>query len=321
MMQHLQEIVDTIKSFIAVHPDGIIVIGGATATGKSAMSIALADFFDIEVISADSRQIFKKMDIGTDKISAENRAKVPHHQIDIIEPDGFYTAWQWKQDVVRLIPEIQGRNRLPVIVWWTGLYIDTLYKNYSVPEVKPDWDWRDEQMLLEDKDPGSLRKRLNAIDPTEAAKHHPHSTRYITRALEIYEKTGLTKTDAAQEHPVQWPMLMIVLRREPADSNMRIAKRVLEMLAEGLVPEVEELLAAGYSPELQSMHGIGYAEMIAYLAGKYGEWAEALVMLRDQITIHTQQYAKRQRTWFRRYIKDSTECPKQNVTYEIIYMN
>jgi tRNA dimethylallyltransferase len=330
-MKHLQHTISVIQTFLATHPNGIIVIGGATATGKSALSIAVADFFrdawgpEVEVISSDSRQFFRRMDIGTDKISAEIRARVPHHQIDIIEPDGFYTAGQWKRDVVALIPEIQGRGHIPVIVGGTGLYIDTLYKNYSVPKVTPDRPRRDAQMAEDAAaaaawEPGLLWKRLNAIDPTEAAKHHPNSTRYIIRALEIYEKTGLTKTDAAQEQPVQRPMLIIVLRREKEDTNRRIATRVLQMLEEWLLPEVESLLAAWYDPALQSMQGIGYAEMVAFLRGDYGDdmTAEAALTLRDQIILHTQQYAKRQRTWFRRYIKDKEGVVKNGVEIEVV---
>jgi len=106
-MKHLQHTITTIQTFLAQHPDGIIVIGGATATGKSALSVAVADFLDIEVISADSRQVFRQMDIGTDKVSAEIRSKIPHHQIDIVDPDALYTAGQRKQEVVKIIPEIQ----------------------------------------------------------------------------------------------------------------------------------------------------------------------------------------------------------------------
>ena len=238
-----------------------------------------------------------------------------------------------------MIPQIQSRWKTPLIVGGTWLYVDTLYKNYSVPEVGADFDLRAKWDMMEIQEPWILRKKLFAIDPIEAKKHHPNSTRYIIRALEIFEKTGLTKTDAAKEQPVQRPILLIWLRREREDSNVRIAKRVGEMLQSWLIEEVKGLLAKWYTADLQAMHGIGYKEVVTYLESlsSRAKWNEdersqekglgtrdqgwmTLEKLQELITIHTQQYAKRQRTWFKRYIADAENNPKENVVYKVYYL-
>lgn len=170
------------------------------------------------------------MDIGTDKVSKEIQAKIPHHQLDLVIPSETYTAGQWKQDVYKIIPEIQARGHIPLVVGGTGLYINMLYKNYEMPEVAPDEEWREKMMNLEEKTPGFLFNQLQKIDPLEAQKHHPNSLRYLLRALEIYEKTGKTKTALAQENPVDWPLLMIGLRREKEETNKLINQRVKEMI-------------------------------------------------------------------------------------------
>ena len=316
-MTLLKKVSTDIEHFLQQYPHGIVVFWWATATGKSSLSVEFARMRaqmakPSEIISADSRQIFKYMNIGTDKVSDDILSEIPHHQINIVEPDWFYTAGAWKKDVCDLIPAIQARGNLPLIVGGTGLYIDTLYKNYSVPEVEADFELRAQREQEDLAEPWILRKRLYAIDPTEAKKHHPHSTRYIIRALEIYEKTGLTKTDAAKEQPVQWPMLMIWLWRERDDTNTRIANRVGTMIDSGLIEEVQRLLDQWYSPDLQSMQGIGYKETAEYLA-----WHLTRKQLEEQIIIHTQQYAKRQRTRFRRYISDAENNPKEGIVYKV----
>ncbi|MFA7718014.1 MAG: hypothetical protein WC875_04835, partial [Candidatus Absconditabacterales bacterium] len=133
----VQEARQEIQSFRDKNPTGVVIIRGATATGKSKLSILLSEYFDSEIISADSRQIFRSMDIGTDKVPLDIRQRIPHHQIDIVDPDEKYTAGQWQKDVVRIVDDIHQRKKLPVIVGGTGLYIDTIYRNYSLPEAEP----------------------------------------------------------------------------------------------------------------------------------------------------------------------------------------
>ena len=328
-----------IEQFRQQYPNGIVVFRWATATGKSRLSIEISrelakNNVQSEIISADSRQIFRFMDIGTDKVSEKILDEIPHHQINIIDPDWFYTAGEWKKDVEKIIVQIQTNWALPIIVGGTWLYIDTLYKNYSVPEVKPDFALRAEWESMEAQDQGILRKKLYQIDPEEAQKHHPNSTRYIIRALEIFEKTGQPKSQTAKEQPVRWPMLMIWLRRETEDTNDLIKKRVSEMIERWLIEETQGLLSKWYTADLQSMQGIGYKETIAYLANnnllpkntlipKSLFWERHIVrkeQLIDWISLHTQQYAKRQRTRFRRYIMDGENNPKDSVQYELIHI-
>lgn len=187
--QLTQQALDTVLTFKDHNPDGVVIIWGATATGKTRLSLLLAKHLPIEIISSDSRQIYRKMDIGTDKISPDIRAKIPHHQIDILDPDQSYTAGHRKEATDLLSDQILSSNKTPFIVGGTGLYIDTIYKNFSMPDCPPDLKLRAELEEKEEKDPGFLFRELSKIDPDEAQKLHPNSTRYLIRALEIYYTT------------------------------------------------------------------------------------------------------------------------------------
>jgi len=244
---------DCCNKFLENNKDWTIIIRWATATWKSKLSLLLSDFFDVEMISADSRQIFRWMDIWTDKVPLQWREKIPHHQIDIVNPDETYTAWQWKFDVENEVEGIIWRNKTPVIVWWTWLYIDTIYKNFQMPECPPNYEYRDELQKKENSEPWYVYKLLQEIDPDEANKLHPNATRYIIRALEIYHETWKTKTELFLHQPVKHPLLMLWLRRKKEETNMRINARIKEMLKSWLVDEVQWLLNQWYSPSLQSM--------------------------------------------------------------------
>lgn len=301
-----------IESFRKQHPDGVVVIWWATATGKSKLSILLSEYFDTEIISADSRQIFRYMNIWTDKVPDDILAKIPHHQINIVNPDETYTSGQRKNDVYNIIPDILARKKLPMIVGGTWLYIDTVYKNFSMPDVEPDMQLRNELFAKEEKDPGILHKELMKLDPEEAMKLHPKSTRYIVRALEIFYKSGKRKTDTFISQPPQWPLLMLWLRREKEDTNMKINARIKEMLKWWLVDEVKGLLAKWYTKDMQSMQGIGYKEVVEFLDGKYDQKE-----MEERIKITTHQLAKKQRSRFRRYIAEGIQSPRPNVTYKV----
>lgn len=268
------------------------------------------------MISADSRQIFRHMDIGTDKVSDEIRAQIPHHQIDIRDPDQSYTAGQRKQDTDQLLDQILSRKKLPCIVGGTGLYLDTIYKNFTMPESAPDPLFRQKMQEKEKADPGFLQRELLRIDPQEAAKIHPKATRYLMRALEIYHTTGKTKTESFIQQPVKHPLLMIGLRRDTQEGNRLINTRIKQMLQNGLVQEVEGLLEAGYHADLQAMNGIGYKEVVGYLQQQYD--AEKMEELLKKNTHHL---AKKQRTRFRRYIAEGKAHPRENVSYEVFYLS
>ncbi len=302
---------DDIKTFIDTHPWGVVVLRWATATGKSSLSIELAQDLPIEVISADSRQVYQWMDIGTDKVSKAIRAHIPHHLIDIVTPDKTFTAGQWKQLATWLIEQIQRRGNIPVIVWWTWLYIDTIYKNFSMPEVEPQKEWREEMMVQEETQPGFLFEQLQQIDPDEAMKHHQNSLRYLLRALEIHHITWKTKTELAQERPVEWPLLMIGLRRSKEDTNKKINKRIKQMFEQWLVEEVQWLLDKWYTQEMPAMEWIGYKEIVGYI-----QWEYNLEKAEELLKRNSHHYAKRQRSRFRRYIAEGKMKPKELVTYK-----
>jgi tRNA dimethylallyltransferase len=303
------------EKFLEKFSDWTIIIRWATATWKSKLSLLFSDFFDIEIISADSRQIFRGMDIWTDKVPLEWREKIPHHQIDIVNPDETYTAWQWKFDVESEVESILWRNKTPVIVGWTWLYIDTIYKNFQMPECPPNYEYREELQKKEYSEPWYVYNLLKQVDPEEASKLHPNATRYIIRALEIYHETWKTKTELFLHQPVKHPLLMLWLWREKEETNMRINARIKEMLRIWLIDEVKWLLDKWYSPSLQSMQWIGYKEVIGYIQWYYG-YDEMEELLRK----NTHYLAKKQRTRFRRYISEWKCSLRDNVEYEVCYL-
>jgi tRNA dimethylallyltransferase len=183
------DVKDCCQKFLSEFSDWTIIIRWATATWKSKLSLLLSDFFPVEIISADSRQIFRWMDIWTDKVPLEYREKIKHYQIDIVNPDETYTAWQRKFDVENDVEKILWHKNHPIIVWWTWLYIDTIYKNFQMPECAPNYEYRDELQKKENLVPWYVYRLLQEIDPEEASKLHPNATRYIIRALEIYHET------------------------------------------------------------------------------------------------------------------------------------
>ena len=312
----LLEVKDRCQSFLEQFNDWTIIIWWATATWKSKLSLLLSDFFEIEIISADSRQIFRWMDIWTDKVPLEWRQRVLHHQIDIVNPDETYTAWQRKFDVENEVEDIIGRNKTPIIVWWTWLYIDTIYKNFQMPECPPNYEYRHELQTREDSEPGYVYNLLREKDPEEASKLHPNSTRYIIRALEIYHETWKTKTELFVHQPVRHPLLMLWLWREKEETNMRINVRIKEMLKSWLVDEVKWLLEQWYSPSLQSMQWIGYKEVVGYI-----QWEYSYDDMEEYLRKNTHYLAKKQRTWFRRYIAEWIQMPRKNVEYEVYHLD
>ena len=306
---------DCCNKFLENNSDWTIVIWGATATWKSKLSLLLSEFFSTEIISADSRQIFRWMDIWTDKVPLEWREKIPHHQIDIVDPNETYTAWQWKFDVENEVEEILSNWNHPIIVWWTWLYIDTIYKNFQMPECPPNYEYRNELQWKEDKEPWYVYKLLKEIDPEEAGKLHPNATRYIIRALEIYHEIWKTKTELFLHQPVKHPLLMLWLWREKEETNMRINARIKEMLNCWLVDEVKWLLDKWYSPSLQSMQWIGYKEVIWYI-----QWEYDYDSMEELLRKNTHYLAKKQRTRFRRYIAEWKQAPRDNVQYNVWYL-
>lgn len=275
----------------------ILALVGPTAVGKTAVSVALAQRLGAEIISGDSMQVYRGMDIGTAKITPEEMAGVPHHMIDIKEPDQPFTVAEFQGRVDALIREIVGRGRLPMLVGGTGLYVRAVLEPYTFTEMEADPALRSRLAAEEERlGPGHLHRQLQAVDPAAAAKLHPNDLRRIIRALEVHTLTGVpisaTQTAAGAER--RYDDLFVGLTMEREALYRRIDQRVDQMLAGGWLEEVQRLLAR-YPPSLPSMRALGYRELVQYLRGLL-----TLPEATELIKRNTRRFAKRQFTWFRR---------------------
>ena len=278
----------------------ILVICGPTASGKTALAVALAKELGGEVVSADSMQIYRRMDVGTAKPTREEMDGVPHHMIDVAEPEENYSVARYVAAAVPIVDDILARGRLPIIAGGTGLYIDNLVHGRQFAPFTPDSGLR-EQLQARARAEGlpALLSELAAVDPAAADRLHPNDEKRIIRALEVYLSTGKTITQHnldSQTVPDRYTPLTIALNfRERPWLWARIDRRVDEMMAQGLEGEVRQLLAEGVPPDCTAMQAIGYKEMAAaILSGRpASEGAE-------EVKLRSRQYAKRQLTWFRR---------------------
>jgi tRNA dimethylallyltransferase len=276
----------------------VVLLCGPTASGKTGLALQLASHRRVEIVSADSRQVFRGMDIGTAKATPAEQALVPHHLLDVVDPDEEFSVADFLPRARRIIAAIHDRGRLPLVVGGTGLYIRALTEGLvDVPGADPVLRQR---LAAEERaaGPGTLHRRLAAVDPAAAANIPPRNLVRVIRALEIWELTGtpLSAHQAAHgfaERPYHCLKLGLLPPREELEK--RIAERVDEMLARGLVAEVAGLLEAGFSPNLKALQTIGYREVIAHLQGDCGP-----AQMRERIIVNTRRYAKRQLTWFRK---------------------
>lgn len=280
----------------------LIVLVGPTAIGKTELSLTLAKEFGCEIISMDSMQIYKYMDIGTAKPTQEERSIVPHHLVDYVDPADDYNVSRFVSDARSSIEKIQSRDKLPMIVGGTGLYmrglLEGIFEMVSVPE-----NIREKiEKTARERGLDYLFEKLTKYDPESAARLHPNDRQRVMRALEIYHTTGVPWSKHLKEQQQQreavkrdFKALKIGLHRDREILYERINRRVDIMVEQGLLDEVEKLLSMGYTPELNSMQSIGYKHMLNYIDSTWN-WEEALQLLaRD-----TRHYAKRQLTWFGR---------------------
>ncbi len=275
----------------------LLVLIGPTAVGKTRLSIELARAFSCEIISGDSMQVYRGMDIGTAKIGESEMQGVPHHLIDIHEPDEPFSVSEFQERCDALIPEIASRGRLPFIVGGTGLYIESLCYRYEFAESGADEEFRREQALFAEKEGvAALHERLREIDPASAQRLHPNDTRRVIRALEIYHLTGETLSEqlARQKKTTPYDLCLIGLTMDRQMLYNRIEERIDQMMEQGLIEEVEALRARGYTPDMVSMQGLGYKEIWPYLDGS-ATLEEAVYRLKRD----TRHFAKRQLSWFR----------------------
>lgn len=292
-------------------PPKVIVIAGPTASGKTALSIALAQRYGGEVVSADSMQIYREMDIGTAKPTLAERQGIPHHMLDVADPGEHYSVARYVQEAGACVDDILARGRVPILAGGTGLYLDSLLSGRTFAPY-PATGWR-EKLARRAREEGTapLLAELAQADPETAARLHEHDEKRIIRALEVYYETGKPISQHNRETlalPPRYEGCWLGLTfRDRADLWRRIDRRVDEMLAQGLAEEVRRLLDRGLDPGCTALQAIGYKELARAVRGE-----EPMEQAAEEVKLRSRQYAKRQLTWFRRnpaiqwYLWDST---------------
>ena len=275
----------------------IVIIGGPTASGKSDIAVRAAKLIGGEIISCDSMQIYKGMDIGTAKVTAEEMRGVPHYMIDIVDPKREYSAFNFVQEAEKLIADINLRGKIPIIVGGTGLYVESLIYPLSFIVEKDD---KVRERLYEEYErlgAQAMYEKLKRVDPEDAEKIHPNNVKRLLRALEIYELSGKTKSKCAERVPNEaYDIGLFIVNPTREEIYARIDARVDKMFASGIEGEVKNLLDGGVHWDCQSMQAIGYKEFKPYFEG-----TASLDEVKEAIKRNTRHYAKRQITWFKRY--------------------
>ena len=277
----------------------LVIVAGPTASGKTGLSIEIAKHFNGEIIGADIMQIYKYMDIGTAKPTAEERAEVPHHMVDFLEPNEEYSVADYTEQAHEVIEEIASRGKLPVMCGGTGLYINSVADDVTFGDFETNYELRDSlQTIAEKEGSQKLLDMLAEFDKTSAERLHPNNLRRIIRAIEFYKSTGIPISEhqrMTKEKESRYAPIMVSIDWDRQELYDRINRRVDIMLEEGLFNEVKSLMDKGYTQALNSMKGIGYKEVIDCIEGRMSY--EATVELIKQ---SSRRYAKRQLTWFRR---------------------
>ncbi|MBR3215826.1 MAG: tRNA (adenosine(37)-N6)-dimethylallyltransferase MiaA [Exiguobacterium sp.] len=291
----------------------VVVIVGPTAVGKTKTGIELAKAFDGEIVSGDSVQVYRGMDIGSAKVTKEEAEGIPHHLIDICDPDDAMSVAMFQQLARAAIDDIYARGKLPIIVGGTGLYIRSILYDYEFVERPVDEALRAElERFAEVEGREALHQRLVQLDPERAATIHPNNVRRVVRALEVTMQGDTQTTDSAPSEHYDYRLFVLHADREILYD--RINQRVDAMMEAGLVEEVERLLAQGYR-ETQAMRAIGYKEMIPFIDGNISKEKAT-----DLLKQHTRQFAKRQLTWFRHQF-DGIWVDMGRKSFELSYKN
>ncbi len=277
----------------------LIILTGPTAVGKTSLSIQLAKAVNGEIISADSMQVYRHMDIGSAKVTPEEMDGVPHHLIDILEPWDEFNVVVFQQKAKAAMEEIYKRGHVPVVAGGTGFYIQALLYDIDFKENEEGNQIRMElEALAEEKGNEYLHQLLQEVDPESAKAIHANNRKRVIRALEYYRQTGekiSSHNEAERQKESPYDFLYYVLNTERAALYQRIDRRVDNMLADGLVEEVQKLKDMGCSRSMVSMQGLGYKEILDYLDGTISLEEAVYILKRD-----TRHFAKRQLTWFRR---------------------
>ncbi|SDN83934.1 tRNA dimethylallyltransferase [Paenibacillus sp. yr247] len=298
----------------------LLVLLGPTAVGKTKLSLVIAQKFGCEIISGDSMQVYRGMDIGTAKASEVEQKLVPHHLIDIHDPSYPFSAAEFQERVKDLILDIHSRGKLPFIVGGTGLYIESVCYNYQFTDVSMDEAFRQEQeAFATELGDEALHQKLRNIDPASADRLHANDRRRVIRALEIYHVSGETMSThlASQKKESPYELCIIGLTMDRALLYKRIEERIDAMMQEGLIEEVQSILAAGCPKQAISMQALGYKEIVSYLEGELSLEEAVTLLKRD-----TRRFAKRQLSWFRHmkdiHWLDVTESANFSAHFQII---
>jgi tRNA dimethylallyltransferase len=300
--------------------DKLLAIIGPTAVGKTKLSIHLAQEFQGEIISGDSMQVYRSMDIGTAKIRAEEQEGIKHHLIDILDPTEEFSVADFQERALHNIKELIQRETLPILAGGTGLYVQAVTHGFQFAEESQNEEIREKwQYFLDQNGPLALHQELEKYDPEYAGQLHPNNSRRVIRALEVLELTGKSMSVYQGEWNNESPfhLVMVGLAMEREKLYQRINTRVDQMIEEGLVKEVEGLLERGVPKTAKALQAIGYKEIIDYLQGEQTK-DKAIELLKR----NTRRFAKRQLTWFRRMKEiqwfDVTELERWNEHEEII---
>ena len=276
----------------------VYVIGGPTASGKSKLAVELAKKVNGEIISADSMQIYKEMNIGTAKVNKEEMQGVQHYLVDFVSPDERYSVSNFKKDAEKSIEEILEKGKTPIVVGGTGLYIDSLIYGIEFQNEEVDLEYREKlNKIADEKGLESLYKKAQEIDPEAMKKISINDRKRIIRVLEIYHKTGKTKTEQelqSRKNEVKYEYKVFAITMDREKLYERIEKRVDFMIEQGLIEEVKQILEK-YHTFPTAMQGLGYKEVVEYLKGSCTK--EEMI---EKIKKETRHYAKRQLTWFRK---------------------
>jgi tRNA dimethylallyltransferase len=274
----------------------LIAVVGPTATGKTALAVALARAIDGEIVGADSRQVYRRLDIGTAKPTPDERALAPHHLLDVVDPDEPFSLAEYLELATAALEDIWARGRQPLLVGGSGQYVWALLEGWTVPRLPPQRELRRSlEERAEREGAEALHRELAHVDPQAAAGIDPRNVRRVIRALEVYQTTGRPISFWQEKAPPSWDTLVLGLACPRDELYRRTDARVDGMMQAGLVDEVQGLLTMGYSRELPSMSGIGYREVCQYLAGELDLSAAAA-----RIKTATHRLARQQATWFRR---------------------